>query len=296
MVRLSEGPGVLGLDEALSLLATPCRGSGEPVLYWEDGEQSTSDSHDGKQSTSDSHDGKQSTGDSHDGEQSTGNSHPPESQPGCRLHADRSHGLATGLDFRGLAPRRYPVVVSFDDGTADFVEVTVPILVRHGVPAILYLATAFIEEGHPFPDNGRPSSWSGLREALSTGLVQIGSHSHNHLLFDRVSTATAADDLDRSIGLIGDRLGVEARHFAYPKALRASGAVEVEVRTRFASAAVAGTAPNRFGATDPHRLSRSPVQVHDGLRFFELKARGGLRLEDTVRRLTSRRRYAGATT
>jgi peptidoglycan/xylan/chitin deacetylase (PgdA/CDA1 family) len=216
---------------------------------------------------------------------------------GLRLLAEPpDHTVALPRDGAGPARGSDPVVVTFDDGTADFVDLTVPILVRHGIPATLYLATSFVEEGRPFPDDGCPASWAGLRDALSTGLIEIGSHSHGHLLFDRVSASTAAEDLDRSIGLIGDRLGVEARHFAYPKALPASGIVERGVRTRFASAAVAGTAPNRFGATDPYRLSRSPVQVHDGLRFFELKAKGGLRLEDSARRLASRSRYAGATT
>ena len=55
------------------------------------------------------------------------------------------------------------VVVTFDDGTADFVEVALPILVRHSVPATLYLATGFVEDGRAFPSDGRPCRGRALR-------------------------------------------------------------------------------------------------------------------------------------
>jgi hypothetical protein len=104
------------------------------------------------------------------------------------------------------------------------------------------------------------------------------------------------EELDRSVSLIGERLGVEARHFAYPKALAGSPAADRAVRARFASAAVAGTRPNPYGRTDPYRLARSPVQVDDGLAYFARKVAGGMRIEDDLRRLINRRRLAGATT
>ena len=74
----------------------------------------------------------------------------------------------------------------------------------------------------PFPSSGRPVSWSALRDACSTGLVDIGSHTHTHRLLDRTPPGAAADELDRSIGLIGERLGRVAHDFAYPKADRKS--------------------------------------------------------------------------
>ena len=67
------------------------------------------------------------------------------------------------------------------------------------------------------------------------------------------------------------------------------------VRERFASAAVAGTHLNRYGATDPYRLGRSPIQLSDGMRWFRRKVQGGMALEDDVRRVANRLRYAGAT-
>jgi peptidoglycan/xylan/chitin deacetylase (PgdA/CDA1 family) len=186
-------------------------------------------------------------------------------------------------------------VVTFDDGTADFAEVALPILAHHRVTALLYLATDFVERGRSFPDDGRPLSWSALADALTTGVVAIGSHTHTHALLDRVDRATAAAELDRSVGLIEDRLGVVPIHFAYPKAVLGTPAAEEEVRRRFRSAAVAGTRPNVVGRTDVHRLARSPVQVADGMRWWRRKVAGGMRLEDDVRRWLNRRRYAGAT-
>jgi len=188
------------------------------------------------------------------------------------------------------------VAVTFDDGTSDFGEVALPILDRHRVPATLYLATRFIEDGHQFPDDGAPMSWAALRDAVSTGLVGVGSHTHGHALLDRIREEDIDYELDHSIDLICGRLGVPANHFAYPKAVPGSVAAERAVRARFRSAAVAGTRANVFGATDPYRLARSPIQVSDGMRWFAHKVRGGLGLEDSLRRRLDRRRYGAAKT
>lgn len=195
--------------------------------------------------------------------------------------------VALGADGGGPDP----VVVTFDDGTADFVEGALPVLVEHGIPATLYLATAFVEEGTPFPYGAPPVSWSGLRDALSTDLVTIGSHTHTHALLDRLPPEHIARELDESRRLVEDRLGTRADHFAYPKALPGTAAADGAVRSRFHSAALAGTRPNPYRTTDPHRLARSPVQASDGGRWFRAKVAGGMRLEDDLRRAVNRLRY-----
>jgi peptidoglycan/xylan/chitin deacetylase (PgdA/CDA1 family) len=193
------------------------------------------------------------------------------------------------------------VVITFDDGTSDFSEVALPILARHGVCATLYAATAFIEEGVDFSDHGRPVSWAALRDACATGLVDVGSHTHTHRLLDRVSPAEAADELDRSAGLIEERLGRPALDFAYPKAVPGTPDVARLVRDRFRSAALAGTRVNPYAdarstrRTDPQRLARSPIHVSDGMRYFARKLAGGMALEDSFRRVMNRARYARAT-
>jgi peptidoglycan/xylan/chitin deacetylase (PgdA/CDA1 family) len=189
-----------------------------------------------------------------------------------------------------------PVVVTFDDGTADFVEHALPILERHRLPVTLYAATAFIDEGRAFPGDGRPVSWQGLADACATGLVDVGSHTHGHRLLDRLPPDEVDAELDRSIELIGGHLGRTPLDFAYPKAVPGSVIADRALRKRFRSAALAGTRPNPVGTTDPHRLARSPIQRADGMRWFEHKMRGGMALEDALRRTLSRRRYAGAIT
>ena len=194
----------------------------------------------------------------------------------------------------GPPPRRRPaVVVTFDDGTDDFVDVAVPILARHSIPVTMYLATSFIDEGVPFFDGGRPASWAALADAGETGLVDIGSHTHRHQLLDRLPAAEIDDELDRSVGLIRDRLGLAATDFAYPKAVFGSPAAAAAVRRRFRSAAVAGTRANVPGRADPYRLARSPIQVGDAMTFFRRKVAGGMGFEDTMRRTANRVRYAG---
>lgn len=207
-----------------------------------------------------------------------------------------SLGSLLALVARSEAAEVQPVALTFDDGTADFAETAMPMLVRAGAPVTLYLATDFIERGTTFPRGGTPLSWTALGDVLSTGLVTVGSHTHTHALLDRLPPGEVAGELDRSIKLIEDRLGVTPEHFAYPKALLGSAAAQEAVRRRFRSAALAGTRPNPYGRTDPYRLSRSPVQVSDGMRWFRQKARGGMALEDEVRQLVNRRRYSGAVT
>ena len=195
------------------------------------------------------------------------------------------HRLSNGEDLTGS------VVVTFDDGTADFADEVVPVIDCYQVPVTLYVATAHIEDQLDFPDDGVPLSWRALADCVSTGLVTVGSHTHTHTLMDRIDQSEAAQELDRSIQLIGERLDLPVEHFAYPKAVAPSVEVQALVRLRFRSAALAGTRPNPPG-TDLHRLSRSPVQVSDGMQFFERKIEGGMALEGDLRQLLNRRRYA----
>ena len=197
--------------------------------------------------------------------------------------------IAAGDDLSDAA------VVTFDDGTKDFTDVAAPILHDLEVPATIYVATKFVDEQVDFPDDGEPTSWSELRDVCSSGLITVGSHTHSHLLLDRADASHASQDIDRSVGLIENHLEVAPQHFAYPKALVATGLVEEVVRSRFRSAVVAGTKANPAHA-DVHRLARSPIQTTDHMVWFRRKVAGGMGFEDRLRQRRNQHRYAGAAT
>ena len=184
------------------------------------------------------------------------------------------------------------VVLTFDDGTADWLDVVAPILVAHDAPATFYLTTAYTDGTQPLPDGEAALSWTGVEELAATGIATIASHTHTHVLLDRLAPSAIAEELDRSIDLIGDHLGAAPRHFAYPKALPPSPAADSAVRERFDSAVLAGTRANSATA-DLHQLSRSPIQAADDERDAHAKFDGGLGFEDALRRRINTIRYRG---
>jgi peptidoglycan/xylan/chitin deacetylase (PgdA/CDA1 family) len=195
-----------------------------------------------------------------------------------------------------ITPASNPVVVTFDDGTADFVDEALPELLDAQVPALLYLATGFVDGGAELPYGGRPLSWAALRDALSTGLVTIGSHTHSHAVLTDLTAAEIDAELRRSCSLIEDNLGVAAEHFAYPKGIMGTAEAARAVRGCFRSAATGRIRPNPYGSTDPYRLGRTPIQRSDTQLWFDRKIAGGLALEGTLRACLNHFRYAGAKT
>jgi peptidoglycan/xylan/chitin deacetylase (PgdA/CDA1 family) len=190
-------------------------------------------------------------------------------------------GNVMALDA-ALADGSGGIVLTFDDGYRDFVEVVVPLLVQHRLPALLYLATGLISNDDP--DRLR---WSDLRDAVGTGLITVGSHTHSHADLSRVGEDEAMSEMQRSKDLIEDELEVACRHFAYPWAVGSAAADRV-ARRLFASAAREAWQLNRHGSIDPHRLGRTPVLRSDGTFFFRAKARGQMDHEAIAYRLLRR--------
>src|SRR5262249_11239151 len=170
------------------------------------------------------------------------------------------------------------VVVSFDDGTRDFTERAVPILARWRIPAVLYLATGRV--------GATGLSWGALRDAVGTGLITVGSHTHDHVDLARADAKAAYAQMRLSKELVQHHLGIACRDFAYPFAVRSRTAERV-ARGMFRSAAVDAWRTNRW-PFDPHRLGRVPVLRDDAAAFFRAKAHGRLDAEGIAYRLAGR--------
>ncbi|GIU83690.1 MAG: hypothetical protein KatS3mg008_0465 [Acidimicrobiales bacterium] len=183
------------------------------------------------------------------------------------------------------------VVVTFDDGARDFLEVAFPILAEARVPATLFLATRFVEEQVEISAGVPPVTWSGLRDAVETGLLHVGSHTHSHRTLHNASPREAQFEITESQRLVEERLGLQARHFAYPKAMRPAAGVAPLVEAAFRSASLAGGGVNVPGLADVHGLRRVPVQVDDDEELFRAKLEGRSRLEGALREVFDRIRH-----
>jgi peptidoglycan/xylan/chitin deacetylase (PgdA/CDA1 family) len=176
------------------------------------------------------------------------------------------------------------VVITVDDGFRDFHQHVLPTLVRHRIPATLYLTTSYV--GDPSLD-GEALSWRHLEEAAGTGLVTVGAHTHSHADLSGADEKTAEDEMRRSQEIIEDRLGAACRHFAFPWAV-ASQASLAASRRRFDSSALHAWRVNRREGLDPHALGRTPVLRSDGRFFFGRKVAGRLDGEAHLYRLARR--------
>ncbi|MGH2659741.1 MAG: polysaccharide deacetylase family protein, partial [Actinomycetota bacterium] len=186
-----------------------------------------------------------------------------------------------------LAARGGGVVLTIDDGFRDFHDHVVPLLLQYRLPALLYLATGLVADGHRSPSSPDALTWSMVRDAVGTGLVTIGAHTHNHVDLSRLPEREAEKEMRRSKETIEDRLGMPCRHFAYPWG-RGSAGADRAARQLFETAALVAWKTNRRTGLDRHRLGRTPILRSDGRVFFRAKLLGLLDSEALVYRVLRR--------
>lgn len=201
--------------------------------------------------------------------------------------------LASGRETRSLdqalSSEEGGIVLTVDDGYRDFHEHALPLVLWHRVPVLLYLATGLVDgSGGPDVPSDQALTWAMLREAVGTGLVTVGSHTHSHADLSGASEKEAEEEMRRSKGLIEDHLQQRCQHFAYPWGVGSTGA-DRAARRLFETAALDAWKTNRRGQIDPHRLGRTPILRSDGDGlFFRAKTRGLLNQEAVAYRLLRR--------
>lgn len=113
-----------------------------------------------------------------------------------------------------------PVVISFDDGCADFYTEALPALQRYDFVATLYIVTKFVGQTSRWlyreGEGDRPMlTWAQIAELGAVG-IECGAHSHSHPQLDTLSTASAKDEIVRSKSELEQHLGRAVETFAYP--------------------------------------------------------------------------------
>jgi peptidoglycan/xylan/chitin deacetylase (PgdA/CDA1 family) len=165
------------------------------------------------------------------------------------------------------APER-TVVITFDDGFADFTKHAVPALTENGLKSTMYVVTGCVGSTSTWlegvGEGGRPMlGWADI-EALSEAGVEIGAHTHSHPQLDIINRGTAWEEIRRSKGVLEDRLGHEVPSFAYPFGFHGPRIRALVERAGFRSACAVKDALSGPG-DDPFAIARVIVPGDTGV-------------------------------
>jgi peptidoglycan/xylan/chitin deacetylase (PgdA/CDA1 family) len=121
-----------------------------------------------------------------------------------------------GLSGKCALPQS-PVIITIDDGFADFAQNALPALVSRSMCSTLYVTTGALAD--------RADDWvlppADMLQAadlprLEAAGVEIGAHSHTHRQMDLLTESDVTTEVSRSATILESILGHRIRSFAYP--------------------------------------------------------------------------------
>lgn len=199
--------------------------------------------------------------------------HPDDFEAQLRHLRERGYRSITLEQWRAATARRATVparsiILTFDDGYADFPTYALPLLRRYGFQATIFVVTDLVGGTNVWDEAQGETielmDWPTLLELGDHG-VELGSHSATHRPLVSLPAAELTRDLCRSRACLHERTGVPVRSIGYPFGLSDAG-----VR------AIAAACGFHFGVTtDEWQASYGD----DLLRLPRLEVRGTQSLE-----------------
>lgn len=174
-----------------------------------------------------------------------------------------------GLAAKTALPES-PVLITFDDGFADFGESALPALASRNLHSTLYVTTAAL--------GGVNANWvlppAAMLDAvdlprLEAAGVEIGAHSHTHRQMDLLRAAEVSAELSQSAELLETILGHRVRSFAYPHGYWTP---RVQRQVSLAGFDSACAVAESFSSGHDHQLALSRLMVRSNTREEEVAA------------------------
>jgi peptidoglycan/xylan/chitin deacetylase (PgdA/CDA1 family)/glycosyltransferase involved in cell wall biosynthesis len=204
--------------------------------------------------------------------------------------------LGEVLQKSSCASKSKPVVaLTFDDGFANFRHNVLPLLERYRIPATLFVVTRYVGSAEPYPFDHwgqknrvrvplvawRPITWAEIEECLSSGLVSVGSHSHNHFNAINVRDEQLSEEATVSLEMLKRHLGNNAVSFyAYPYGSTRLGQVRTAYTEAIRIAGYTMAVTTDLGlvasCTPCFQVPRVEVHAYDSPRILKAKVFGNL--------------------
>lgn len=115
-----------------------------------------------------------------------------------------------------------PIAITFDDGFTDQLR-AFELLKKYNMKSTFYIITGGERSGWCIGADRRSSNcgdsylnWEQIKKIHDSGLVEIGSHTINHLSLPGLSYAVAREEIIKSKDIIEEKMGIKVTSFAYP--------------------------------------------------------------------------------
>lgn len=193
--------------------------------------------------------------------------------------------------FKNSLPKN-TVIITFDDGYANFYENAYPVLCKYRLPATVFLTVHYtgadyfyewdrtqITKKPELKQHFRLLSWNEIYEMKESGLITFGSHSMTHPHLGRLPDDEIVYELCESRRILEERLEPPVIFFSYPGGSYAYGDVNKNTRKHleecgYKLACTSRTGRNRV-SDDLLSLKRIGISREDDIPLFKAKLSGG---------------------
>jgi len=188
--------------------------------------------------------------------------------------------LFSHMDTGEVLPEK-PVLITFDDGYVNNLELACPLLKKYGCSAVFFIPAAGIGKTSFWDTNAEPIMTAGQLKAIDHDIVEFGLHSFDHKNYRHLTPDQIESDVRNAVSAFKD-LGIPyAPVFAYPYGGRpddkatCKSMVESFARSGIRLAFRIGNRVNRLPLKNAFEVKRISIRGTDSTWTFKTKLSKG---------------------
>jgi peptidoglycan/xylan/chitin deacetylase (PgdA/CDA1 family) len=182
------------------------------------------------------------------------------------------------IDNKPLPPK--PLLLTFDDGYVNNLELAYPILKKHGAKATIFIPTSFVGTTNKW-DNGSDAIMSLEQlKSLDPSVFELALHSHEHRNYADLNVAEIASDVAQNVTFFKKNNLNYTPVFAYPYGGRPKNEIKMGMIYSFKTFGIQaafriGNRVNSLKIKDLYELNRIDMRGTDAYWIFKWKVRVG---------------------